>query len=234
MRNRLPLFIVVALIVGCASPEKDWELAARDDSPETYLEFLAKHPDSEQADLARARIAELAIIRAWERAEFKDSEEAYASFVDKHPASEFVAEAKTRIDEIRRDRQWKLVAQAGTPDALSEFIDSYPEAPQREEAETLLAELQLAAEAARPKERPGSFRLQLAAFRTPAAAETELRRLVELFPTALLGPIRIETPAEQGNGKMFLLKTVPMSGAEARQTCAMLQARQQQCMIINK
>lgn len=238
---RFPVSIVAALVLlaGCADPQKDWELAARDDSPETYLEFLAKHPDSEQADLARTRIAELKIIRAWERAEFKATEEAYADFVEKFPDSEYVEEAGARIAAIERDRRWEIVADAGSSESLQEFLSAYPDAPQAEEAQARLVEIELAEraaiEAATPKERPGAFRLQLAAFRTPAAAEKEVRRLVELFPNELLGPVRIETPAERTNGSsLFLLKTVPMSGAEAREICALLQSRGQQCMIVNR
>jgi len=239
MKNQIPLLIAIALLAGCADPEKEWELAARDDSPETYLQFLAKYPNSVQADLARQRIEALKVIRAWERAEFKDSEDAYAAFVEKFPDSEFVAEAEARIASIQRDRQWEIAAEAGTSDALSSFIAEYPDAPQRAAADELLAELLLAEqaliEASTPKERPGAFRLQLAAFRTPEAAEAELRRLVDMFPTELLGPVRIETPADRNNdGNLFLLKTVPMSGDEARKVCELLKRRQQQCMLINR
>ncbi len=233
------MMLAGTLLAGCADPEKDWELAARDDSQETYLEFLAKHPDSEEADLARERIEQLKVIRAWERAEFKDTEDAYVAFVDKYPGSEFIPEAERRIAAFQRDRDWDLVAEARTSEALAGFIATWPDAPQREEAEAMLEEIRLAEqaaiEAATPKERPGAFRLQLAAFRTPQAAETELRRLVGLFPTELLGPVRIETPADRNNGgNLFLLKTVPMSGDEAREVCELLQRRKQQCVIINR
>jgi len=239
MIKRLALLSIVAVLYACANPEKDWELASRDDSPETYLEFLAKHPDTPQADLARDRIQALKVIRAWERAEFKDSEDTYFDFIKKYPDSEFVANAKVRVDEIERDRQWEFAQEAGTTEVLSAFIATYPEAPQREEADEMLEELkriELAAlEAATPKERPGDFRLQLAAFRTPASAEQELRRLVSLFPTELLGPVLIETPADRDNGsKLFLLKTAPMTEEEAREVCDLLKSRKQQCMVINK
>ncbi len=236
---RYAIIVSVVLLTSCANPEKDWELASRDDAPETYLEFLAKHPDSEQAALARDRIQELKIIRAWERAEFKDTEESYAAFIEKHPDSEFVANSEARIVEIQRDAQWELVSESGSTEALEGFINTYPNAPQQPEAETLLIEIKLvelaAIEATKPKERQGAFRLQLAAFRTPAAADAELRRLIELFPTELLGPVRIETPADRNNGgQMFLLKTVPMNGAEAREICALVQDRGQNCLIINR
>lgn len=239
MKRALPLFVAGSLLAACANPEKDWELAARDDSPETYLEFLAKHPDSEQADRARTRIQELKVIRTWERAEFKDSEDVYADFIEKYPDSEFVPEGRLRIAAIQRDRDWEIVEEARSTEALSGFIATWPDAPQRPEAEAMLEEIRLAElaaiEAATPKERPGAFRLQLAAFRTASAAETELRRLVRLFPTELLGPVRIDTPADRDNGsELFLLKTVPMNGAEAREACDLLKRRGQQCLVINR
>ncbi len=239
MINRVTLLALLTLLCGCVDPEKDWELASRDDSPETYLEFLAKYPDTPQADEARERIQELKVIRAWERADYKDSEETYFDFIKKYPDSEFAANAKVRVDEIERGRQWEFAQEAGTTEALSAFVATYPKAPQREEADEMLEELRLvelaALEAATPKERPGDFRLQLAAFRTPAAAEQELRRLVNLFPTELLGPVLIETPADRDNGgSLFLLKTVPMSADEAREACELLKRRKQQCLIINR
>ena len=239
---RYAIIVGALLLTSCANPEKDWELASRDDAPETYLEFLAKYPDSPQAALARERIQQLKIIRAWERAEFKDTEDAYTAFIEKHPDSEFVVESEARIVAIQRDAQWEFVSETGSSEALEGFLKTYPNSPQRPDAEILLAEIKLAElaaieaiEAAKPKERSGAFRLQLAAFRTPAAADAELRRLIELFPTELIGPIRIETPADRNNGgRMFLLKTVPMSGAEAREICALLQGRGQNCLIINR
>jgi hypothetical protein len=236
---RYAIIVSVLLLTSCANPEKDWKLASRDDSTETYLEFLAKHPDSPQATLARERIQELKVIRAWERAEFKDTEETYGAFIEKYPGSEFAPESEARMVAIQRDAQWELVSETESPAALEGFIKTYPDAPQRPDAETRLAEIKLTElatiEAAKPKERPGAFRLQLAAFRTPAAADTELRRLIELFPTELLGPVRIETPADRNNGgSMFLLKTVPMNGPEAREICELLQNRGQNCLIINR
>lgn len=239
MRLAAVILLGASLLAGCADPQKDWELAARDDSTEAYLQFLAMHPDAEEADLARERIEQLKVVRAWERAEFKDSEEAYADFIERFPGSEFVEQAETRVAAFERDRRWELISDAPSSDALEGFIADYPQAPQRVDAEALLEEIRAAelaaAEAATPKERPGAFRLQLAAFRTASAAEKELRRLVAMFPDELLGPVRIETPADRNNDSgRFLLKTVPMSRDEADAVCDLLKRRQQQCLIINR
>jgi len=234
MKFHLVVFFTFLVLISCASPEKDWRLAERDDSQNAYLEFLAKHPQSEFAEQARKRIDELKVIRAWERAEFKDSLAAYQAYIDKYGDSEYVATAREHIREIQRDEYWEMIQSDANKAAVEAFLVQYPDAPQFTEAESILAEIIAAEEAAKPKERPGNFRLQLAAFKTAAAAELELRRLVALAPETLIGPVRIDVPQQNGNSNMFLLKSVPMTGAEARDACAALKKRGQDCLIINR
>ena len=230
MNSRFLMLSIILLLVSCANPDKDWQLASRDDSQNAYLEFLAKHPDSQFADQARLRISELKVIHAWERAEFKDTLTGYAAFLKNHADSEFVPAANQRVRELQRDEEWESIG--ANKVALESFIAEYPDAPQAVEARAQLDTILAAEEAAKPRERPGNFRLQLAAFRTVAAAEAELRRLVELAPDTLLGPIRIEAPAnDQG---MFILKSVPMNSTEAREACARLIKIGQNCLIINR
>jgi len=234
MKPHFVVFITFLVLISCASPEKDWRLAERDDSQNAYLEFLAKHPDSQFVDDARRRINELKVINAWERAEFKDSLTAYQAFIDKYGDSEYVATAHARIQEIQRDEYWEMIQTDGNKAAVEAFLVQYPDAPQATEARSMLAAIIEVEEAAQPKERPGNFRLQLAAFKTAAAAETEVRRIVALAPEILIGPVRIEVPGQNGGNNMFLLKSVPMSGEEARDACAGLKKRGQDCLIINR
>lgn len=228
------VFLTFLLLVSCANPEKDWRLAERDDSQNAYLEFLAKHPNSVFADLARKRIDELKIIRAWERAEFKDTQAAYQAFIDKYAYSEYATAATVRKREIQRDEHWERISVDGKREEIEAFLEEYPEAPQLTEAQSILTVIAEAEEAARPKERSGIFRLQLAAFKTLTAAEQERQRLVALAPEILLGPVRIDPPDQDNGSKMFLLKSVPMTGAEARNGCTELKKLGQVCIIINR
>jgi hypothetical protein len=234
MKYRFIVFFVSLILSSCASPEKDWQLAERDDSQNAYLEFLAKHPDSEFAEHARRRINELKVLNAWERAKFKDTLDAYEAFISKYDDSEFVADARERVREIQRDDHWERIQTNDDKTAIEAFLEEYPDAPQQEEARSILTTIAEAEEAARPNERPGNFRLQLAAFRTAAAAEQELRRLVTLAPEILIGHVRIEMPNQGNEGNMFLLKSVPMTGAEARDACTALKNIGQSCLIINR
>ncbi|HJP39593.1 MAG: SPOR domain-containing protein [Gammaproteobacteria bacterium] len=234
MKFRFIVIFVSLMLTACASPEKDWNLATRDDSQNAYLEFMAKHPNSEFVAQARIRIDELKVIRAWERAEFKKTLTAYQAFNDKYADSEYAATAKQRIHRIQRDEHWERILEDTNKAAVEIFVKTYPEAPQIPEAQLMLTAFAEAEQAARPKERAGNFRLQLAAFRTIAAAEHELRRLVLIAPEILLGPVLIEAPQPDSKRGMFLLKSVPMTGVEARNTCTALKNIKQDCFIINR
>lgn len=228
----LSLFILCNMLLACANPEKEWALAERDDSQNAYLEFLAKYPDSDYADQARSRIDELKIIRNWERTTFRDTTEAYETFISKHGDSEFVPQARTRIQEIQRDERWEKISNWDDKKAINAFLIDYPNAPQREEALQTLAAIEVEEASRQPKERDGNFRLQLAAFKTAGAAETELRRLTKLAPDILLGPIRLDAPEPEGG--LFILKSVPMTRQEATEACTSLKRMSQNCLIINR
>jgi hypothetical protein len=173
-------------------------------------------------------------VRAWERAEFRNNEEAYRAFIEKFPTGEYAAKAHSRITGLKRDNAWAIAQEAESKEVVTAFLRDYPDAPQAEQARELLAELEQSEKPPRPTERPGDFRLQLAAFRTAQGAEQELRRLVTLFPDQLLGPVRIQSPVDSDTSQWFLLKTVPMTRDEAQSLCKMLKGRGQNCMIISR
>ena len=227
--------VLCALVLAaCSNPEKDWEIAQRDDTPEAYLEFLARHPNTEYLEQARARVAELKVLRAWERAEFRDSENGYQDFLERFPESEQADAARQKLVEIERDAIWATLEDAESSEVVKAFIRDYPDAPQFAEAQTLLASLLENETPKPPAEPPGDFRLQLGAFRTAIAAESEVRRLVGLFPDTLAGPVRIEAPTAGGKTRLFLLKTVPMTLAEARTRCDDLKRYGQTCLVIER
>lgn len=228
------LFLLIAFVsTGCGNHDNAWEMAQRDDNPTAFLEFLGKYPDSEYADAARARMEALKEINAWERAKFRNSEAGYAAFMEKYPDSEFGDDVNKRIAGLERDARWAVVKDEDSIEIVAAFLREYPEAPQSEEARELLSALE-AREAATASERPGDFRLQLAAFRTARAAENEVRRITALFSETLMGPVYIETPAEGAPSSLLILKSVPMNWSEAQAACETLKSYEQTCLIINR
>jgi len=202
---------------GCGSPERAWEIAERDDTPTAYLEFLAKYPESDFVDLARTRIESLTESRAWERTEFRNTLAGYTAFVEKFPDSAHITDARNRILGIQQEDAWAIAQDADSAPVVAAFLRDHPDAPQATQARELLAALevhevrQVRKEPEKPAEPPGNFRLQLASFRTARAADTELRRLIALFPDTLPGPIKIQTPGGDDRNPMFVLKSVPMN-----------------------
>ena len=235
MPARPLLLILLLLLTACGNPDKAWELAEREDTNQGYLEFLAKYPDGDYADRARTRMIELKELRGWERAQFRDRIENYQRFLEQYPDSENAPAAVARIYELEQDAAWAAAQDAGDAAALQTFLAVYPDAPQAWEAEQLLAALtpEEPEPPAPPPERPGKFRLQLGAFRTAAAAETEVRRLAPLFEKILPGPVRIVTPVEN-RGSFFLLQSAPVNDQEADAACRALRDAGQACLRINR
>ena len=231
---RLLVLVTVTGLGGCDNPDRAWETAERDDTPTAYLEFLAKYSDSAFAEAARQRIGSLKESGAWERAEFRNTRAGYNAFIEKFPDSTFVADAENRIRAMERDDAWAVAQAADSTEVITAFLRDYPEAPQTEQAQELLAALEAREKPEIPVQRPGDFRIQLASFRTALAADTELRRLVVLFPAALLGPITVESPREGDTNPMFVLKSVPMNREEAQTVCQELTRMQQVCLIVKR
>ncbi len=234
--RRLLIALLIVIVCGCGNPEKSWELAEREDTNQAYLAFLAKYPEGEFADRARARIGELKEENAWERAQFRDRVDNYERYLQRYPSSQNSVSAQARITELRTEAAWETAREDGSLESLRNFLEAYPDAPQSAPAREMIAAIpkeEPEPETLPPPERAGEFRVQLGAFRTAAAAEREVRRLTGRFDELLLGPIRIVTPTEHGSSR-FLLRSVPMSLTEARGNCQSLQQFGQDCFVINK
>jgi hypothetical protein len=232
MNFRTPIYLLFLLLAACGGQEKSWELAEREDTNQGYLESLAKFPDGEYADQARERMLELKELRGWERAQFRDRMDNYRRFVADYPQSENAPAARQRIYELERDAAWDAARESNDAVALQGFLASYPEAPQTWEAQQLLATL--APPIPEPPPAPvGNFRVQVGAFRTAKAADSEVRRLADLLESTLAGPVKIVTPKESGN-RFFLLQSQPLTGEEAATACEALRQRNQACLVINR
>jgi len=236
VKQALILSIGFLLLAACNNPDSAWQTAEREDTITAYLEFLARYPEGEPAERARTRILVVRENNAWERVEFRDNLDNYASFLKDFPDTGRRPMIVARTAELELAAAWKLAQGSGTIKGYQLFIDDHREGPQAIEAERVIAELIAAQE---PEdvvltERAGNFRVQLGTFRTVAVAEIELRRLVALFPDTLIGPPWIETPEHGGGGNVYRLKTVPMTGEEARESCAALKRFRQNCLVVNR
>jgi hypothetical protein len=89
-RALVTLFAIPLLALSACSREKsDWRSAQAADSPESYEQFIAEHPESTLVATARERLQQLAEEKDWRAAAQTDSREAYQQFLAQYPAGKW-------------------------------------------------------------------------------------------------------------------------------------------------
>jgi cell division septation protein DedD len=94
------LAAVLPLLGACSREQQDWRSAEAADSIAAYGQFLQRHPDSELATQARARLAQLQEDRDWQRAGAADNAQAYREFLTQHPNGKWAQEARIRVENF--------------------------------------------------------------------------------------------------------------------------------------
>jgi hypothetical protein len=248
MRALATIALILLLVSGCSRHEADWASAAEQDTVSAYQDYLERHPDTEQAALARQRIAELQEQRAWEQAREVDTLTAWRAFLQQHPDSGHAAEARSREHELARRDEWQRLRGTADRAALEAFISEYPDGEEAELARDRIAELHraereadAAAEraeaeaerAAREAERAeraarGSHQVQLAALGSESAARSGAEQLRQRL-AEVLGDTGIVV---ESSDAVHRLKTDPMSREDATALCRRLQERGQDCLVV--
>lgn len=130
------LLVISALVTtGSGCRDSAYRAASKVDSIAAWKQFLAQHPQDENGDAARARLAEL---------EFADARRAhtvvgYKRFLEAHPDSGQARAAKSLLETLR----FNVAKEVGTAQALRQFIREHPEGVHRDEADALLRPLEL-------------------------------------------------------------------------------------------
>ncbi len=133
MRKMIVALLLIGVLAGCATVQKDWENAQRINTPEDYKKFLSEHPNSEFSRIAEGNIEKL----EWDKALQSQTVEAYQAFLSSHPESEFSQTAKTSIEEL----EWHQTRQLNTIEAYQAFLSSHPESEFNRSAEVNMSEI---------------------------------------------------------------------------------------------
>jgi len=99
---------LLLVLAGCSREQQDWRSAESSDTIESYGQFIQRHPESELATQARARVVQLGEERDWQHAGSADTVDAYREFLAQHPNGKWAQEAHIRIENF------SLGEQAGT------------------------------------------------------------------------------------------------------------------------
>jgi len=228
---------LLCAMAACSREQQDWRSAEAADTIEAYGQFLERHPDSELATQARARLAQLSEDRDWQRAESADSAEGYRHFLAQHPNGKWVQEARIRIENfslLPAPSKEPLVPAAAGPAspasaAAAPAVASSPVPP-------AAAASRPSATAASATARVGSplsgYGVQLGAFSSEAGAADEWRQLSTRFASELHGLSPLVVSADTSSGHLFRLQAHVADEAHARAICESLRKRSQACVPV--
>ena len=96
---------LLLLMVGCSREQQDWRSAETADTIDSYGQFIQRHPESELATQARARVVQLGEDRDWQHAGSADTVDAYREFLAQHPNGKWTQEARIRIENFSLGEQ---------------------------------------------------------------------------------------------------------------------------------
>jgi cell division protein FtsN len=236
--------VCITLITGCSRERIDWKSAEAADTQEGYNHFLERHPDSEFATQARARLAQLAEDKDWQRAIAADTAEAYRSFLAQHATGKWAEEARIRMENFTLDSAAPSTAPdlASSTPAESKTPSSPPAPATTSAAQSLPKNSPSSAPApvahTKPPENSTSaddasrYGIQLGAFSSQAAALNEWKRLQVKFDAQLHGMFARAIPVQVTSGTLFRLQSPTANEAKAREICGALTKQQQPCVVV--
>jgi hypothetical protein len=208
------LSISLLALAGCSREKSDWRSAQAADSPESYQQFIDKHPESSQVATARERLQQLAEEKDWRAAAGVDTLAAYQQFIAQYPAGKWAKEAQVRIDAFTKDGG----SAAAVPNAIT------PTAPAPGEA---------AAPAEPAPVAPSSgFGVQLGAFSSAERANDEWKKL-RSGSAGLLDGLAPRVVVGEASGKtIYRLQAEVRDEAQARAICGGLKVANKPCVPV--
>ena len=215
-RALVTLFAIPLLaLAGCSREKSDWRSAQAADSPESYEQFIAGHPDSTLVAMARERLQQLAEEKDWRAAAQTDSFEAYQQFLAQYPAGKWAKEAQVRIDNF-------AMAGAASAGAASP-PDATPPASAGEGAS-------IPAPASTPA--ASGYGVQLGAFSSSERANDEWKRL-QADSAGLLDGLSPRVVVGEAQGKaIYRLQAEVRDEVQARAICGGLKVAKKPCVPV--
>ena len=215
-RTLVTLFAIPLLILsGCSREKNDWRSAQAADTPESYEQFIAAHPDSSSVATARERLVQLAEEKDWRNAAGLDTSQAYQQFLAQYPNGKWAREAQIRIENFAL-QSGAGSAPATPPPAAGAPGEaaSVPEAPPAAAA-------------------GGSgFGVQLGAFSSADSANAEWKKLQVEAAGTLDGLEPRVVVGESGGKTIYRLQAEVRDEAQARAICGGLSVARKPCVPV--
>jgi hypothetical protein len=197
--------VILTLVSGCSRTQEDWRAAQQADTSQAYGVFVARHPDSELAGVARRRIAQLIEAAAWQQATRADTAAAYEDYLAKYPNGSWSQDARIRMESR------SLAAAPGQP------LTTAPAASEPTPAPRVMSTTSNSA-------------VQLGAFSSDANAREAWRQLTVRFGSQLAGLTPAVAPVSVSGRRLYRLEARVASQSAARRLCRQLQQHSQGCL----
>jgi cell division protein FtsN len=206
-RVLVTLFAIPLLaLTACSREKSDWRSAQAADSPESYEQFIAEHPESTLVTTARERLQQLAEEKDWRAAAQTDSREAYQQFLAQYPAGKWAKEAQVRVDNF-------AAATAGAASAPAGEGASVPDATA-------------------PIPASGGYGVQLGAFSSAERANDEWKKL-QADSAGLLDGLSPRVVVGETQGKaIYRLQAEVRDEVQARAVCGGLKVAKKPCVPV--
>jgi len=217
-RALVTLFAIPLLALAACSREKsDWRSAQAADSPESYEQFIAEHPESALVATARERLQQLAEEKDWRAAAQTDSREAYQQFLAQYPAGKWAKEAQVRIDNFAGSA-------GGSAEGYAAGTGGASSAPSGEGASV--------PDAAAPVPASGGYGVQLGAFSSAERANEEWKKL-QADSAGLLDGLSPRVVVGETQGKaIYRLQAEVRDEVQARAICGGLKVAKKPCVPV--
>jgi len=215
----LVMLVAVPLLAlsACSREKSDWRSAQAADSPESYQQFIASHPDSTLVVTARERLGQLAEEKDWRSAAGADTLEAYQQFLAQYPAGKWGHEAQVRIDTFAGNSSATgAAAAAATTPVAAGAGPSLPDA----------------ATPAAADEAGSAFKVQLGAFSSAERANDEWKNLQKEAAGTLDGLSPRVVVGDASGKTIYRLQANVRDEAQARAICGGLKVAKKPCVPV--
>ncbi len=205
--------ITAGALAACSSPNADWQKANQQNTVAAYQQFIQQHPNDARVEQARNRINALNDEQAWSTASSANTLDAYQQYLQQEPNGMHAADAQDKINSLQQDAAWQSAQSANTAAAYQDFLQKYPNAPQASGAQAALKKLT-------------GFQALLATAHSKAFADKVATRLKSKFGNEVQDVVVVP------HGKLFEVRSAPMTESDAKTACAKLRKAHQRCDVV--
>ena len=228
-KNKVFLVLCMAAVLslaGCSRQQSDWEKTRTSNSTDAYELFLKKYPSGEFTAQAQARVKELYEEREWQKARDTDTVDGYQVFLKQYPEGKWTEEARIRVENFTlasapSNQPGAVVPPVAVPPVASPpvMVPTKPAAP---------------SPMPRTAASPGSYGVQLGAFKSGSSAANERWALLQKkYPGALAGLAPKVAPGKSSTGTLYRLQVANLSEKRATAICATLKTHSDACVLLH-